>query len=87
MKISRNNEMVEIIKSTYKNNSRVTIQDNIRQDVALNANQDIIDKYADMAFLTDPRIDNYTRFVMYCNYYEGENFITVKELKDILEGL
>lgn len=42
-------------------------------------------KYQGLDFLTDPSIDEFTKFVMYVNSQEGEGFITVEKLKQILK--
>lgn len=47
---------------------------------------EIEEKYAGMDFLVDPRISEMEKFVLYVNHCEGREFITVDELKRILQS-
>ena len=85
LKIRSINPTNVIIKDYYRNKKYVTVEDNTRQEEALEKSKDIINQYEELSFLNDPSIDEYTKYCMYVNHYEGENFVTVDRLKKILE--
>lgn len=84
IKVRKYTEVVPLIKEHYRNKNWIKIEDNVKQDEIMKVNDEVLQKYADMEFLTDPSLSEYQKFVMYVNHFEGEGFVTLEELMDIL---
>lgn len=85
IKIRKYSDVVPIIKDHYRNNNGIDIADVSRQSLSLQASEEVMDKYKDMPFLLDNNLNEYEKFVKYVNHYEGEQFITLDELMDLLK--
>lgn len=77
----------KIIEQYYMNNNNVSIKRYIEKNTPqVNTTEEIENKYADLGFLLDPNLDEYSKFVNFINHNEGKQFITVEELKKVLSG-
>ena len=85
IKIKKYSDNIPIIKEYYRNSKWLTVDDKTKIEKSLEASKEILDKYKGLEFLQDPSLDEYTKFVMYVNHYEGEGFVTVEKLKQLLE--
>lgn len=81
-------EALDTLKAYYKQDSCVSIRNNDAQEnkPEINTSQDIMQKYAGMDFLMDPKLSDMEKFVQYINYNKGTEFITVDTLKAVLSG-
>ena len=80
------NENMNIVKSYFRSNSRVTLQELDKKSKAIEQiNQSIVEQNSQYSYIVDNQLDDYTKFVMYVNQNEGEDFITVEELIKLLE--
>ena len=80
------NENMQIVRSYFRNNPNVVLQELDRKSKALEQiDQSIIEQNSQYSYIIDNELDDYTKFVMYINQNEGEDFITVDELINILE--
>lgn len=86
IQIKKYTDNLPIIREYFRNASWIKIDDKTRMLRALEKNNEAIKKYDGLDFLVDPKLDEYTKFVMYVNHQEGEEFISVNELKKILRG-
>lgn len=85
LKIKKYIDAVPIIKEYFRSKEWMTISDKIKAETILKANEEALNKYKGLEFLTDPNIDDYTKFVMYVNSQEGEGFLTIEKLKELLK--
>lgn len=79
---------LNIIKTYYRNNNRIKFKyekKRIEQDNE--ALKSLDEEYIKYKYLLNKDIDPYTKFTMYVNQEEGKQFITVEELKSILEEI
>lgn len=77
----------KIIEQYYENNSNVSIKRYVDKSTpSVNTTEEIEQKYSDLDFLLDPKLDSYTKFVNFINHNEGKQFITVEKLKSVLSG-
>ena len=83
LKVDKFNNNIPIIREYFRGQDWIKI-DSKKAQVAFDT--DIESKYQNLEFLTDPSIDEYTKFVMYVNSFEGEGFLTIEKLKEILKG-
>lgn len=83
LKVDKFNNNIPILREYFRGQDWIKI-DNKKAQVVFDA--DIESKYQNFEFLTDPSIDEYTKFVMYVNSFEGEGFLTIEKLKEILKG-
>lgn len=81
LKIRKLPEVVPILRDYFVDSNWMTIED-IRPKPDTTT---VETKYTGLDFLTDPSLDEYTKFVMYVNSQEGEGFITIDKLKQILK--
>lgn len=86
LKLNKHHDNNMIIMNYYKNDKSIKIDTSYRNSIILEDNQKVLNKYHDLEFLTDPNIDEYEKFCRYVNYKEDCEFITVEELKNILNG-
>lgn len=86
LKIRKYSSTNDILKEYYRDKDWIKIDDRSKVEQAAQASEEMMEKYSGLDFLYDPNIDEYTKFVMYVNHYEGENFVTVDKLKKIIEG-
>lgn len=87
LKINKYVDIIPILKEYYRNKKWMTIEDKTRVELALKANEDVLKRYEGLEFLNDPNIDEYTKFCMYVNHYEGEGFVTVDRLKELITNV
>ena len=79
--------IVQMLESQYAQDPRVSlIKPKEDKELPVNTTDEILNKYSDMEFLLDPKLDEYTKFVMYINHNKGSNFLTVDDLKKIISG-
>lgn len=77
----------KIVEQYYINRSNVSIKRYSEKNTPrVNTTEEIENKYSDLGFLLDPKLDEYTKFVNFINHNEGKQFITVEELKKVLSG-
>ena len=80
------NENMNVVKNYFRTNQYVTLEELKHQEKQLNEiNKSIIEQNEQYAYVTDNKIDDYSKFVMYMNYNEGREFITVDEFLKFLE--
>ena len=84
--IKKYSDNLPIIKEYFRTATWLKLEDKTKALEALRRNEEEIKKYSGMEFLVDPNIDEYTKFVMYVNSQEGEEYLTVDELKKLLRG-
>ena len=80
------NPIISVIDQKYTQDATVSLlkpQIN-RNEVQVNTTEAINAKYEGMDFLINPKLGELERLVMYINYYEGSDFITVDKLKEVL---
>lgn len=53
-------------------------------DGSVNTTEGVMEKLRGMEFLLDEKIDPLTKFVLYLNFNEGSQFISIEKLKEIL---
>ena len=81
LKIRKRPEIVPILRDHFRNSNWMTIEDiKPKQE-----SETVENKYNGLDFLMDNSLDEYTKFVMYVNSQEGEGFITVDKLKEVLK--
>ena len=85
LKIRKYIDAIPIIKEYFRTKEWLVISDKIKAEQSLKASEEVMSKYKGLEFLTDPNIDDYTKFVMYVNSQEGEGFLTVENLKELLK--
>ena len=85
IKIRKYSDIVPLLKQHYRENKFIKIDDKSKNEVALQATQDVLDKYKGLEFLYDPKLSEYQKFIMYVNHFEGEGFITLDELMELLK--
>lgn len=76
-----------IINNYYKNSNDIFVEFlNLMEEqkikAELNNESQILN--SDYAFILDDKLSDLEKFVMYCNIQEGEEFITIDKLKEIL---
>lgn len=77
----------KIIEEYYMNNPHISIKRYVsKNDPKVNTTEEIQNKYSDLDFLLDSKLDSYTKFVHFINHNMGTQFITVEKLKTVLEG-
>ena len=80
------NENMNIVRNYFRNNSTVVLQELDKKTRQLEQiDQTIMEQNTQYSYILDNEIDDYTKFVMYMNQCEGEDFITVEELTSLLE--
>jgi hypothetical protein len=85
LKIRKYTDIIPILREYYSTKKWMVIEDKTRLEKVLKDSEDNLKQYDGLSFLNDPNIDEYTKFVMYVNHYEGEGFITVEKLKELDE--
>ena len=80
------NENMAVVKTYFRNNHEVTLQEMDRQTKQMETiNKGIMEQQTQYSYIIDNELDDYTKFVMYINQNEGGEFITVDELIHLLE--
>ena len=75
----------KIIEEYYTNNPHVSIKRFIsKNEPKINTTEEIQDKYSELDFLLDSKLDSYAKFVHFINHNMGTQFITVEKLKSVL---
>ena len=81
------NENMNIVRSYFRNNSYVTLQELDKKTRQLEQiDQSVMEQNNQYSYILDNSIGDYDKFVMYMNQSEGSDFITVEELVNLLEG-
>lgn len=78
-----------VVEQYYTNNPHVAIKRFVGKNSSnpeINTTNEVLEKYSELNFLLDPKIDEYTKFVNFINHNEGTQFITVDRLKSVLSG-
>lgn len=78
-----------VVEQYYTNNPHVAIKRFVGKNSSnpeINTTNEVLEKYSELDFLLDPKIDEYTKFVNFINHNEGTQFITVDRLKSVLSG-
>ena len=78
-----------VVEQYYTNNPHVAVKRFAAKggtSPEINATDEALEKYSELDFLLDPKIDEYTKFVNFINHNEGTQFITVDRLKAVLSG-
>lgn len=79
--------IISMLETQFAQDPRVSlIKPKEEKELPLNTTEDILQKYSDMEFLLDPKLDELTKFIMYVNHNKGSDFLTVDKLKEILDG-
>lgn len=77
----------KIVEQYYANNPNVSIKRYVEKNSPqINTTEEFEKQYAELDFLMDPTLDDYTKFVHFINYNMGTQYITVEKLKSILSG-
>ena len=87
LKIRKYTDIIPILREYYSTKKWMVIEDKTRLEKVLKDSEDNLKQYDGLSFLNDPNIDEYTKFVMYVNHYEGEGFITVERLKELITNV
>lgn len=75
----------KIIEEYYTNNPHVSIKRFVsKNEPKVNTTEEIENKYSELDFLLDPKLDSYAKFVHFINHNMGSQFITVEKLKSVL---
>lgn len=75
----------KIVEEYYMNNPHVSIKRFIsKEEPKVNTTKEIQNKYSDLDFLLDSKLDSYTKFVHFINHNMGTQYITVDKLKAVL---
>lgn len=78
---------IEVIKKYYKPNGDVKLKiDNPKKREVIEANTEMLDKYNEYSYITDKSLSPEEIFCRYVNQQENCEFITIEELKDILQN-
>ena len=84
--IKKYTDNLPIIREYFRTANWLKVEDKSKALQLIQRSEDSLKKYKGLEFLIDPALDEYSKFVMYVNMQEGEQFITVEELKKILIG-
>lgn len=78
----------KIVEQYYATNRNVVVKRYVdRTSPQVNTTEAIQKQYEDLGFLLDPQMDEYSKFVNFINHNEGDQFITVEKLKEILSHI
>lgn len=79
---------IEILKSYYKTNNRIKFKNTINKNKieSTKMNKEALTKFKDYDYILNPNMSPYEIFCRYVNQQEKCEFITVKELKEILKN-
>ena len=74
------------VRSYFRTNPNVVLQELDKKAKTLQQiDQSILEHNTQYSYIIDNNLDDYTKFVMYVNQNEGDDFITVEELIKLLE--
>lgn len=77
---------IELVKQSYKTNSRVKIKsNNSKSKQQSKINDEALEKYKEYDYIIDKSLSEYDILTRYINQNEGYTYITVDELKSIIE--
>ena len=76
-----------VINNFYRNSKDVSIKYSYIEKERLAKEQADVKEAEEYDFILNDKLTDEEKFVMFCNYKKGEEFITVKELEDILSGI
>lgn len=77
---------LEILKKYYKSNMRVKIKsDNNKLQKVINENKELEDQFKEYEYILDKSLSEFEILTMYINHQKGFDYISVDELKKILE--
>jgi len=87
VQFNNGNDNINVVKAYFRTNQTVVLQE---LDKKLRLIEEIdkttLEQNQQYSYILDHNIDDYTKFVMYVNQYEGSDFITVEELVKLLES-
>ena len=87
LKVRKYTDVLPILRDYYSTKKWMVIEDKSRLEKVMEENDNNLKQYEGLSFLNDPSIDEYTKFVMYVNHYEGEGFITIEKLKELITNV
>lgn len=76
---------INIIKKFYRNNQRIKIEADLKNDRYIKEDKEVMDKYTGYDFILDKSLSEYDILTQYINKQKGYEYLTVDELKSILE--
>lgn len=77
---------IELIKKYYRTDNTIKIKsESMRAKNSIKANQEILDKYKDYDYILDKSLSEYDILTRYINQNMGYKYITVEDLKSIIE--
>ena len=86
VQFNNSNENMSIVRSYFRTNPNVVLQELDKKAKTLQQiDQSILEHNTQYSYIIDNNLDDYTKFVMYVNQNEGDDFITVEELIKLLE--
>lgn len=77
---------LEILKKYYKSNNRIKIKaDNNKLKKAISENKELEEQFKEYEYILDKSLSEFEILTMYINHQKGYDYISVDELKKILE--
>lgn len=77
---------IDLIKKYYRTDNTIKIKsESIKTKNSIKANQEILDKYKDYDYILDKSLSEYDILTRYINQNMGYKYITVEDLKSIIE--
>lgn len=77
---------IELIKKYYRSNNTIKIKSqNMKTKNTIKANEEMLDKYKDYDYILDKSLSEHEILTRYINHNMGYQYISVDELKKILE--
>ena len=77
---------IDLIKKYYRTDNTIKVKsESIRTKNTVKANQEVLDKYKDYDYILDKSLSEYDILTRYINQNMGYKYITVEDLKSIIE--